>query len=78
MLATCPVIPLRSSEVPWGVRVAEEPSLTAETDGALLCLLRYEAERGKLGRGPDWRDGRRLASGEADVEEAGDRCDGGV
>jgi hypothetical protein len=68
----------RSSDVPCGVNGAEEPSLTADTEGVLRCLLKYDAERGRFGRAPDWREGRRLASGEADVEEAGDRSDGGV
>jgi hypothetical protein len=35
-----PAMLLRSSDVPWGVKVAEEPSLAAETEGVLRCLLR--------------------------------------
>lgn len=64
--------------MPWGVRGREDPSLTAETDGVRRCLLRYEAERGRDGREPDWKDERRLTSGEAEADEAGDRCEGGV
>jgi hypothetical protein len=35
-----PAMFLRSSDVPCGVKVAEEPSLAAETEGVLRCLLR--------------------------------------
>lgn len=35
-----PAMLLRSSDVPCGVKVAEEPSLAAETEGVLRCLLR--------------------------------------
>jgi len=47
-------------------------------EGVRRCLLRYEADRGSDGRGPDWKDERRLTSGDPEAEEAGDRCEGGV
>lgn len=49
--------------------------LVPTADGVLRCFVRYEAERGRDGRGtPDaaWKDGRRLTSGDAGAEEAGD------
>lgn len=71
-------MPCRSSEVPWGVRVPALTSLMAEADGVRRCLARYEADRGRLGRLPDVNDERRLASGDPDAEEAGERWEGGV
>jgi hypothetical protein len=48
-------------------------------EGVLRWRVRYEADRGREGREPpDASEGRRLASGEEVVEEAGDRWDGGV
>jgi hypothetical protein len=73
------IMACRSSEVPWGVRGAEEPSLNPVTEGVLRCLLRYDADRGRIaGRDPDCKDPRRLTSGEVEAEEAGDRWEGGV
>lgn len=69
---------LRSSDVPCGVSVPVDPSLRAEAEGVRLCLVRYEADRGRLGRGLDCSDDRRLATGDAEADEAGDRCEGGV
>jgi hypothetical protein len=47
-------------------------------DGVRRFLLRYEADRGSDGFGPDVIDERRLTSGETVAEEAGDRWEGGV
>lgn len=56
------------------------PLLTpTAADGVLLCLVRYEADRGKEGRvlpGEDWIEGRRLASGDEGADEAGDLLGG--
>lgn len=67
----------RSSTVDCGVKGLADPLLMVVTEGVRRCLFRYEAERGRDGRWPDCEE-RRLASGEADAEEAGDRFDGGV
>lgn len=69
--------PGRSSDVPWGVSGLADPSLTAETEGVRRCLLRYEAERGRLGRGLESEE-RRLVFGEAAADDAGDWWEGGV
>lgn len=69
---------LRSSDVPCGVNVPVDPSLRADAEGVRRCLVRYEADRGRLGLGLDCREDRRLATGDADADEAGDRCEGGV
>lgn len=69
---------LRSSEVPWGVKVPVDTSLAAEADGVRLCLWRYDDDRGRFGRAEDCSDERRLALGEAEADDAGDRLEGGV
>lgn len=69
---------LRSSDVPCGVSVPVDPSLRAEAEGVRRCFVRYEADRGRLGLGLDCSDDRRLATGDAEADEAGDRCEGGV
>lgn len=55
-----------------------EPSLTTETGGLRRGFRRRDADCGRLGRGPDWNDERRLTSGDVEPDEAGDRCEGGV
>lgn len=69
---------LRSSDVPWGVSVPVDPSLTAEAEGVRRCLWRYEADLGRFGRVPVCSEERRLATGDEEADEAGDRFEGGV
>lgn len=68
---------LREAAIPF--RLSGAPSVIETTDGVRRCLFRYEAERGRAGRGEDcWIDERRLTSGDTEVDEAGDRFEGGV
>lgn len=53
--------------------------LDPTAEGVRRCLVRYEDDRGKAGRaGAPWKDGRRLTSGDAGADEAGERWEGGV
>lgn len=71
---------LRSSDVASGDGWPTEPLLAPTAEGVLLCLVRYDDDRGRDGReapaGP-WIDDRRLVSGEVGADEAGD-LPGGV
>ena len=78
---TLVTMPFKSSDVASGVgwsALASEPI----ADCVRRCLVRYEVERGRAGRGLvfvcPWKDGLRLTSGETGAEEAGDRWEGGV
>lgn len=51
-------------------------------EGVLRCRERYEVERGRSGRGGDVvstaKDWERVREGVTGLDEAGDRCEGGV
>lgn len=55
-----------------------EASLMAEAEGVRRCLWRYDDDRGRFGRAEDCSEERRLASGEAEADDAGERFEGGV
>jgi hypothetical protein len=68
-----PAKPLRSVEVPGGVSWVVEP-FDSSADADRRCFVRYEADRGSVGRcDPVCKEGRRLTSGDTGAEDAGDR-----
>jgi hypothetical protein len=70
---------LRSSEVASGEGWFIWPLLAPTAEGVLRCLVRYEADRGSVGREPPgeaWMEDRRLEDGDVGADEAGDLAGG--
>lgn len=75
-------IPFRSSDVASGVGLPTWPRSGTGAEVVRRCLVMYDADRGNEGLEPPvgvaWKDDLRLASGEVEAEDAGDRWEGGV